>query len=582
MPEPTLVEKWRDRLAKGESANKKWRETFRIDDLDKYWEGNQKPDWWVEKFFMPINLIFSNIQSQMDSLKAATPRYNVRPARTYSSMPGASEQLDAQASVREALLNYTVREKAVKRECAKALLDAYVAFGVVKTFYTPYHIENPKKGRVIDGAMEPDVLLIAESFNVSRRNPSDIRFDPYADSLENIKWVAERIEFTVEEVKNNKLFKNTEDIKAYEARVEEKEEERKRKQGDMTSTPMTGGNSSISATSLRGDREKIIQVWEIYDIENGRLICIAEGHDKELRDDPMPDGIEDHPYVFLWFIDRRNSPYPIPDIWNQVGPQDEYNVTRNQIMLHRRRFNRKYTRQKGMIDNDEAAKLEDPYDGIIIEVKGAGDIIRPIKDAPLDQAVYFDTQMLRNDFMTVAGENVPDAEIAKIEKASVANLISNQQERRKRGKLAVMQDFYNSIARKLMLLYEQEMTIPTAIAISGVEGQMWKQIEPGDLTGGFGEFQYEVDTSSLTPINPEMERASWVGFMQFVQMNPILMSNPILVKKTSKMFGVEDKIIVDEVVKTAQAIQQQQMLQGGQAGQPSMSPDMSKALGVGQ
>ena len=60
------------------------------------------------------------------------------------------------------------------------------------------------------------------------------------------------------------------------------------------------------------------------------------------------------------------------------------------------------------------------------------------------------------------------------------------------------------------------------------------------------------------------------------------MSNPILVKKTAKMFSVEDKIIVDEVIKTAQAIQQQQMLQGGQAGQPSMSPDMSKALGVGQ
>lgn len=584
MPIPnTTVDKWRLRLAKSEIMHKKWRETFRIDDLDRYWEGDQKPAWWQESFFVPINLIFANIQRQMDNLTSTTPQYNVRPARTFMPVPDMFSALDQQAQVRESLLNAMVRSQDLKREFKKALLDAYVSFGVMKVFYKPYLQPNPNFGRLIPGTVtkEPEYRLFGENFVAARRNPLDFRMDPYADSIENLTWVAERLEYTLEEVQANKLFKNTEDLKPHQVRYDEKTREEERKRGSDMASPMVGGNSSLAGTTLNEDRQDIIVLWEIYDIEEKRILTIAEGHDKELRDDPLPPGVRDHSYIFLWFIDRRNSPLPVPEVWNQVGPQDEYNITRNQTMLHRRRYNRKYDYRKGTYDEAEIAKLEDPYDGLIVMRNSDDGRLMPIEDAPLDPAVYFDTAQLRSDFQNVAGEPVQDTEIAKVEKAAVANLLASAQEGRVRGKLSVMQDFFSKLACKMMYLYEAEMTLPMAVTVAGEDGHAWQTINPSQVRGAT-DFYYEVALDSLIPRTPETERSAWMAFLQFMAVNPVIGAQPVLATKTAKMFGVTDQTLIAGIVAAAQAAMQQQLLAGGSAGKPGMSADSEQAMAGGR
>ena len=589
-----LVTEWLDQIKKGQATKKKWRDTFRVDDLDKYWEGYQQPNWWPQDTFITINLIFANVKTQLDGFKSVTPKFHVRPARTMIGSVMLAQQLDQQASLREAVLNYHVREQSFKREMQKVVLDAFINFGVAKTFYTPYHRDNPNKGRVIQGPTGPVTdengyiekeavtELYKENFLVQRRNPDDMLFDPFADSLETITWIAERIEMTVEEVKSNKLFKNTEDIKAFEVRQEDKELEQERKIGNDMAKPLSGGNSSLPGDVTNKKRE-IVYVWEIYDLKENRIICLAEGFNKELRNDPTPDGIEGHPYAFMWFVDRRNSPYPIPYIWHQLGPQDEYNITRNQIITHRKRFNRKYEVEEGAIDDTELSKLEEPFDGMVIKTKGgSGKNITAIEDPSLDQAVYFDVNMLRKDFMDVAGEVIPESEMAQIEKATVAQLVSNRQENRKRGVIGSVSDFLEQVARKLILLYENELTLPTLINIVGETGAEWKNLNPQSLFSGQGEFLYEVAADSLVPQTPEIERSTWVAFLQFVAMNPQISMSPTLLQKTARMFGVEDKVIIAELQAAAMRIIEQQKLQGGQPGQASMSGDMAKTLGMNQ
>lgn len=567
-----LVEKWKFRLDKAHSTFKKWSDTFMTQELDKYWEGQQRPAWWNEEFFVPINLLYANIQGQLDAFVATTPQFHVRPARTFSIGLEDLEALDKQVDIRQALLNSEVRTSEFKRETAKVRLDAELSCGVVKTWYQPYHELNA------DG----EEFVASELFKVGRRNFQDIRMDPYADSYENITWIAERIQYKLSEVKANKLFKNTEDLKPFDIIIDEKKDEKERKIGSDMATPLTGGNSSLPQTmSLEDPDKEIVWVWEIYDLEEKKLVCIAEGYDKELRDEAIPAGIKKHPYILMWFIDRRNSALPIPAVWHQIGPQDEYNVTRNQIMLHRRRFNRKYTMRKGAVDPEEQAKIENPYDGVVITVNQDGEVIRPIQDMPLDQAVYFDTSMLRKDFMDVAGETVPDSEIAQIEKATVASFLANRQETRKRGKLAVIQDFYSEIANKLMALYEAEMSLPVAITMTGIDGYVWKPISAEDVTATpNAEFVYEVAISSLIPLSPETERANFIGFLEILTRNPLIGANAIILMKTARMFGIEDKQLIAEFVNYAQQTAERQMLTGGQSGQPSMSPDMAQALGV--
>ena len=62
--------------------------------------------------------------------------------------------------------------------------------------------------------LQPEVILSKENFLIERRDSRNIYFDPFADSIENIKWVAERIEYTLDEVKSNPIYTNTANLKA--------------------------------------------------------------------------------------------------------------------------------------------------------------------------------------------------------------------------------------------------------------------------------------------------------------------------------------------------------------------------------
>lgn len=584
---------WRNRLDIGLAFQKKWKQDFRVEDLDAYWEGFQKPASWTGEF-IPINLMYANVKSQLDGILVQSPAFSIRPSRTNLSAPSNFQMLDLQAQLRENTLNYFMSECNTKAEIKKCLLDAYPHFGVAKVCYKPFHKPHPKAGEKIENMgypmmdkegneeVYPEKELIDEKFYASRRNPSEILLDPYADSLENIKWVAERISYTKEEFENEPLFTNTSGVDAHNVlspSEQSPEDLRKRPDGFVTRIN-TGGNSSFSG-SKDTKFEEVIYVWEIYDINNRKIICVVDNTDRVVRNDDYPDWLEDHPYEFLYFNLRRNSAYPIPELYPQLGPQDEYNITRNQIITHRKRFNRKYEVREGTISDEELSKFEDPYDGLVIKTNTDGHAIKPIVEPSLDQAVYFDVNMLRKDFMDISGDSIPDSDIAKIEKTGVASLLNQRMQNRRTGKLGVVQEFIQRLGKKLMLLIEHELTLPVAIAINGPMGQAWQGINPDDFTRGLGEFNYEVAVGSLIPRDPDTERSSWIAFLQFIAMNPNIGQSPILLAKTAKMFGVEDKSLIQEMVNFAMAIQQQQMMQGGQPGQPSMSGDMAKTLGMG-
>lgn len=586
-----LVDRWFDKLEKGKIAKEKWARTFRISDLDKYWEGFQKPSWWQEESFIPLNIIFANIRTQLDNLTAIEPYFYVKPSRTFKPNPSMLEILDRQAQLREMVLNYFMRANDVNKELRKVYLDAFLYFGVLKVYYEPIIGPNPKAGQPFldvsgrpiineetgEPELQPDVTLVAEHFKISRRDPKNVIFDPWADSIENITWVAERIEYTLEEVKSHPLYKNTSNIKPSTSRTVsttgdyERDEENQRKRGDIA-------RSNIFSTAQRkeGEKEDIVIVWEIYDLVEGKMITIAEGHDLPLMEQDIPPSIDGHPYVFLFFIPRRNSPYPIPDVWHQLGPQDEYNITRNQIIIHRKRFTRKYEMLKDAIEDDELAKLREPYDGMVIKKKSTERALIPIEDPGLDQAVYFDVEMLRRDFFDIAGM-LQEAELAKIEKATTASIVNETIESKKRGKRLLVKEFLEDMAKKLMLLIANEMTLPQAIAITGDMGYEWQIINPNELRDG-GEFMYEVSPTSMLPRSPEVERQQWLAFLQIVSATPYIATSEILLRKTAKLFQFEDELMIQELINVAKAMIKDRMLNGGQPGQPTLPTELMQGV----
>lgn len=574
------VRKWVDIIEKGKKAKKVWSDSFRVDQLDKYYEGFQRPSWWPDnkESFMVINLLYANIKSQIDSLFSTTPQFYVRPSRSFSSTkPEEMSLLDEQASKRELVLNYYIKENNTKKEVRKCILDAFLSFGVIKTFYNPIYDKNPKAGEPIldsngkpiinrttgDIELQPSIILTKENFLIERRDSRNIYFDPFADSLENIRWVAERIEYTLDEVKSNPIYTNTANLKpstsvSISSTTDgDRKTEDERKRGVIDRTTVNPDNN----------KEELIVCWEIYDIENNKVITIAEGHDEFLMNIDTPPSIEKHPFVFLYFINRVNSPYPIPDIWHQLGPQDEYNITRNQIVTHRKRFSRKYEVLEGAIDDKELTKLEEPYDGLVLKKKSDGPALQAIVDPPLDSAVYFDVEMLRKDFFDISG-TVQEGQIAQIEKATTAQIVNDRMEARKRGKQLLVKEFMEEVGSKLMLLIENEIELSQRIAILGEGGVTWQNIHPSDFSGQ-GEFLYEVSSGSMIPRSPAADREGWLALLQVINANPHIATSEVLLRKTAAMFQFEDKTLIQELVGIGKQMLQERMVNGGQPGQPS-------------
>jgi hypothetical protein len=597
MSKSDLVEEWEAKIKDGKEVRDTWIKTFRIADLDKYYEGFQRPSSWPEDDFFAVNMINPNVREQMDNLYARNPEFVVKPKTTRLPVtPDVTKFLETQATLRQSAVNYLFKEKKYRKEIKRALYDAYVKFGVVKTYYEPYLEDNEKAGEnflgrnqlpVIDRKTgeelkQPKQRLVNEVFEVKRRNPLCMIFDPWADSETSLKWIAEEVEYTVEEIKYNDLFSNTEDIKATSIITsgegdQLKQKERIRKKGDK----LEGKRKTSIWGQSKGDydEQEVVTCYEIYDLVNDQIIVIADGHDTELREDQVPNGIEGHPYEFLIFQNRSDSAYPIPEIFNQLGVQDEYNITRNQILLHRKRYGRKYEVGKNDYDEDELSKLEEPYDGMVIKRKGDGRIT-PIADPSLDQAVYFDTQQLKGDFLDIAG-GLGEGQISKIEKATVGQMVQQRAQSRKAGKETEFYDFLSKISSKLVMLIEEEMTLPMAISIVGPSGQQWQQLHKGDIKSLHAEYNYDVVIGSTNPRNLDNDRSSWLAFLQILAASPLIGASEHLLRTTAEMFYITDETLIQELLVISQKMQKQQAEQG-QAGKPGVNVPGQGAQAGGQ
>jgi len=596
MSKSDLVEEWNAKIKDGKEVRDTWIKTFRIADLDKYYEGFQRPTSWPEEDFFSVNMINPNVKEQMDNLYGRNPEFVVKPKTTCLPVtPDVTKFLENQATLRQSAVNYLFKEKRFRKDIKRALYDAYVKFGVVKTYYEPYLEDNEKAGEpftdnqglpVIDratgeGLKQPNQRLVNEVFEVKRRNPLCMIFDPWADSIENCKWIAEEVEYTVEEIKGNELFKNTSDIKSTSIITsgegdQLKQNEKRRKKGDK----LENKRSTFSwGTKADYDEQEVVTCYEIYDIENNQLIVIADGHDMELMEDDTPNGIEGHPYEFLVFMDRSDSAYPIPEIFNQLGVQDEYNITRNQILLHRKRYGRKYEVEEGAYKEDELSKLEEPYDGMVIKRKSGSSSIKPIADPSLDQAVYFDTQQLKGDFLDIAG-GLGEGQISKIEKATIGAMVQQRSQSRKAGKETEFHEFLSNISAKLVMLMEEEMTLPMAISIVGPAGQQWKQLHQGDIKSLHAEYNYNVVIGSTNPRNLDSDRSSWLAFLQILGANPLIGASEHILRTTAEMFYITDETLIQELLIISQKMQEAQ--KEGQAGKPGVNIPGQGAQAGGQ
>jgi hypothetical protein len=487
-----LLRGYRNRL----EQSKRWRREERCDDLwgrmiDLYRGKHFHTDTREDQLL--VNIAFATINIIVPSVAVSHPKIVVNARR-----PEDGDK----AIVTEAIVNYWWRHYDCQKEFKRAVKDMMiVGHGWLKTGYR-YVEEEQVAAQTFDSSddvagMEPESaaesqLIIKEDRPfVERVSPFDVFVDPDATSMEDARWIAQRIRRPLEDVKRDKRYNST-------ARAEA-----------APSHYTKWGLDSMRPRRSESAEDAYVEVWEWYDIERGTMAVFCDGSDKFLvspKEIPFAFG---HPFVML-----RN--YEIPEFFYPMGEleaieplQHELNETRTQMMNHRKRYSRKWLYKESAFDADGRSALESDEDNVMVPViseDGIGNVVAPMPAVINPPEFYNQSELISGDITRVSGvSEYQQGAMPEIRRtATEAAIMQDASNARASDKLAIIERGIGECGRRLVMLAQQYMTGEQAVRIIGSEASpLWLTFDRDYIQG---EFDYEVEGGSTTPLNESFRR----------------------------------------------------------------------------
>jgi hypothetical protein len=586
-PEAIEVKEWLEKIRAGQKVKSEWQKTFRVELAYSYRDGVQRPSNVKESEWITINKVFSSLLAELPTLYSTDPYFYIKLAKSYSPHPMDIARFEQNGEIRQSMLNYIKGELKLKAKARISILDAYFQLGCIKTLYREDQIDNPDAGKpatddngnelfgdVGQPILEPDTLPVNQAYDIKRIHPDDVWFDEDAGVLED-DWglIIERIKTPLEDAKKNKKFKQStrSKLQATEMRTEEDKSKEKRKKG--------------MAESTTKEKADIAVLYEVYDLKEDKWFVVSDGVDGYLIDPiDIALGIENHPYSFLFLgLPRDDSPYWVTPVSQWLDAQREIGELRSKIMVHRKRFNRKYTVwQEGFADLQSAmSQIEVGEDGTVIPTIQPQQSVFPIQDASLDQNHIQELIMLGNDFQELAtGQNQRGAG-AGVDSATEAGIIEKHIMAREGDRLSMVMDFITSIGRKLDQLVQANITRDQAVKVTGPQGEFWKLVRVADYEEIDGEFEYSVNVGASTPQLPEIERAQFTAVLGLIASAPFLGMSKNLLKRVAELHHIEDEGLINELHQIImQMMQGQPQAPGGVGSQPNTVDAMTRPASV--
>lgn len=524
----STVKTWHARWLRGCKVYDKWAQEYDVKWLEKYYLGKQWRGLSEEegKRKYAINLIFATVETQLPSLLFSNPAVMVEARPDHQETPGSNA--GSRASLIQHLLQTFIDDPDLHFEFTTtlSLRDAYPRFAMLEVGYSADYIDNPNADKpvlkdddapMLDGNDEPILQPkrivkpgSKESLFLKRIPPQSFRCSPGRNVLEENDWVGYYDYQYVDDVKRNRDYQNTADLKGTDKDTYGEDE------SDIDHDRPADGPHS-------GGMIKILKIW---DLRTKTRIILAAGHDKILQSKaftflPLSD---------LKFYEIGDSYYPLPPLYNWISPQDEINEQREQAKTHRRRFNRRYMREP-LVTAAEFEKLESGDDGVCIEVGRVNPSpIMPIPDAELGNSNWTQLAASHDDFNQISGvggeaRGMPEADTAT--QANIINVRAQVRESRARNQVA---KWLAAIARKMLLAIRENMQQPMMVkrsidpatkpgTVAARAAVAWQQIKTEDIDEL--DVDIKIDLASLSPVAEDAHRQQWNIVLQ-------LMTNPAL------------------------------------------------------
>lgn len=489
-----LLRRYRNKL----EQSRRWRREEQYDDLWERLVNMYKGKHYLrysETDRLLVNISFATINVISPAVSVNHPKITVNARRP--------EDAD-KAVVTEAIVNYWWRHYDCQRQFRLAVKDflvtghawlkigyRYVEEERVKDETPDFEVSDELAEDVPESKMESELIIKEDRPFVERVSCFDVFVDPDARSMDDARWIAQRIRRPLEDVKRDKRYNSTARQEAAPSHYSKwgQEKDRPRRSQDP--------------------QESYVEVWEWYDIEKGTMSVFCDGSDKFLVSPTKMPFAFGHPFVMLRNYDVPEHFYPMGELEAIEPLQHELNETRSQMMNHRKRFSRKWLFKESAFDADGRSALESDEDNVMVPVvseDGIGAVVAPMPAVINPPDMYNQSGLISDDIRWVSGLNeYMGGGLPEIRRtATEAAIIQDAANARVSDKLAIVERGIGECARRLVMLAQQYMTGEQAVRIVGSEAQpVWLEFDRDFIQG---EFDFVVEAGSTAPVNESFRR----------------------------------------------------------------------------
>ena len=332
-----------------------------------------------------------------------------------------------------------------------------------------------QEGLVIDRALCEEVLVLDETIQC---------FSDYPEA----KQIAHLIPMTVED---------------HEARFGKKP---------------TGSKFGASDVGREGDKDKkeqYVLVCELWSKQHSTVYTFCLGGSEWSREPYQPDSLGErwYPFFALYFNDLDGEEWPIPDVSQWAGLQDEYIAMRTQLAQTRKDNTPGFVfRKGGTITDEDIENLANRRGRRFIGIDGSGaqgplsDDLMPFPTFNLNPAVYDPTPIVRDleqaagtsdasRQMIVSGKTATEAEIAAQGMASRTSL-----------RVDFIEELIEAMAIYAAQILMQRLTPEQVTKIVG-QGAAWPSQSREEI---FDMFELEIVAGSTGKPNQRKDQETWI------------------------------------------------------------------------
>ena len=563
-PERYSIPWWSEQIDKGLSFRYRYGYSKYWVDTKKYYRGQ------YAEGMLPYNIIYGIIRALLPNIYMRNP---------YVSIGVRNPELAIHARILESLDNWLIQELAIKKVMKKAIFRAcLMGNGFIKVGYDSLYgmIDETDQQRLerLFNEAQPDYNMKRTEYDINVKpgmpwavspDTSDVVVPFGAVDIDNIPFMAQRMYRRTEDVKADKRFKHTSEIKGSHAAADKYD------------------RSGVDFYQQLMEADEYTELWEVRDFRHRKLRTYATNFEKnwlvDVNDAMQIDGMS---YINICFNEDPDYFWGIPDAHVITPQQLELNEARTQAMKHRRISLIKFLVATGAIDNEEILKMTGEEVGPAIRIKTTtGDVSKAVHilqpHIPPDLVSWGD--VVRQDAREIIGmgrnQSGEYAEGKSSRRTAMeAQIVQAAHDIRLDERRDISADALALTVRKINQVIFKKWTTERVVEVVGFDGlRSWVKIKPSMLGALANEYSTKVDVESQVPSTKAMKMNQIGNLIQTLSKVPGANVNVLLRQLLRHHEWVDAMEILPQnsqmsAVPQQEYMQQQtKLLQKGQQGQ---------------